>query len=122
MLALLLAVHALARSVSQSDDVARALTFTVLVIANLALIHVNRSWSSRLKGGRDTPNRFFRWIAFATLALLVCVLGIPAVGRLFAFAPLTPGMLLSGAGAVGVAWVWFEGVKWASDRAKGRML
>ncbi len=122
LLALLLAVHALARGVSQSDDVARALTFTVLVIANLALIHVNRSWSSRLKGGRDTPNRFFRWIAAATLALLVCVLGIPAVGRLFAFAPLTPGMLLAGAGAVGVAWVWFEGVKWASDRAKGWMV
>ena len=30
--------------------------------------------------------------------------------------------LLAGAGAVGVAWVWFEGVKWASDRAKGWMV
>ena len=90
----------------------------MLVVANLALIHVNRSWSSRLKVGRDTPNRFFRWIAVATLALLASVLGIPAVGRLFAFAPLTPAMLLGGAGAVLVAWVWFEGVKWASGAAK----
>ena len=122
LLALLLAVHALARGVSQSDDVARALTFTVLVIANLALIHVNRSWSSRRQGGPETPNRSFRWIAAGTLALLACVLGIPAVGRLFAFAPLTPGMLLAGAGAVGVAWVWFEGVKWASSWAKRRVV
>ena len=62
---------------------ARALTFTVLVLSNLCLIHANRSWGRSAWLGGDTSNRQFGWIALATVVLLVCVLGVPAISQLF---------------------------------------
>ena len=111
LLALLLAVYAGVRGVTKSDDTARALTFMVLVLSNLALIYVNRSWSSVSWRGPDASNRSFGWITLATLALLACVLGIPAVSRLFAFATPTPLMLIVGVGVALTGLLWFEGVK-----------
>ncbi len=79
---------------------ARALTFGVLVLCNLALIHVNRFWT-RASWQRGGPvNVAFGWIALATVVLLGIVLWIPAVGRLFAFVLPTPALLAAGLGAV----------------------
>jgi len=116
LLVLLLAVYEGVRSYAGSDDMARALTFTVLVLSNLCLIHANRSW--RLGGwfGRDTSNRQFGWIALATVFLLGCVLGVPAISRLFHFIPPSPSMLFAGLGAAIISLLWFEGVKWALGR------
>jgi Ca2+-transporting ATPase len=117
LLVLLLAVYDVARSYADSDDMARALTFTVLVLSNLCLIHANRSW--RLGGwlGGDTSNRQFGWIAFATVILLGLVLGVPAISRLFHFVPPSPIMLFAGLGAAIVSLLWFEAVKWALGRS-----
>jgi Ca2+-transporting ATPase len=113
LLLLLLATYAAARSSTQSDDMARALTFTVLVMSNLGLIHVNRNWSqAALRVGMPT-NASFGWITLAAIVLLGVVLGIPAVSRLFAFVLPTPTMLLAGAGVSILGLLWFEAVKWA---------
>jgi Ca2+-transporting ATPase len=116
LLGLLLAVYAGVRSFTQSDDLARAMTFTVLVLSNLGLIHANRTWGVMSWRGPQAGNRTFAWIALATLVLLGCVLGVPAIGRLFAFE--TPGLPLLGlaVGVAGVGLAWFEGVKWALGR------
>jgi Ca2+-transporting ATPase len=111
LLALLLAVYSGARGFTKSDDVARALTFTVLVLSNLALIYVNRSWSSVSWRGPGASNSSFGWITLATLALLGSVLGIPAISRLFAFATPTPLLLVAGVGVALAGLLWFEGVK-----------
>ncbi len=116
LLAMLLAVYAGVRAVAGSDDTARALTFMVLVLANLGLIHANRSWGRASLAGPAASNTTFRWIALATLVLLACVLGIPAASRLFAFAQPTPAMLLAGIAVAGASLLWFEGVKWALGR------
>ena len=116
LLALLLAVYAGVRAGAGSDDMARALTFTVLVLANLGLIYANRSWRHGAWRGAGTANATFRWIALATLAMLAIVLGVPEVGVLFAFAPPTPLMMLAGAGVACMALLWFEGVKWVLAR------
>ena len=79
LLALLLAVYSGARGFTKSDDVARALTFTVLVLSNLALIYVNRSWSSVSWRGPGASNSSFGWITLATLALLGSVLGLSLI-------------------------------------------
>ncbi|MBI3231343.1 MAG: cation-translocating P-type ATPase, partial [Burkholderiales bacterium] len=112
LLALLLAVYALARAHSHSDEIARAMTFVVLVLSDLALIFANRRWSKRASlldaSGANKP---FMLIALAAIVLLACGLFIPAISRLFAFSTPTPVMLLAGIGAAGVSWLWFEGVK-----------
>jgi Ca2+-transporting ATPase len=112
LLAMLVAAYALARSASQSDDTARTLTFTALVLSNLTLIHANRSWGSVSLTGGNGVNRSFRWIALATLALLGLVLGVPAIRELFAFALPSPTLLLVSAGIALVSLLWFEAVKW----------
>ena len=119
LLAMLLAVYALVRSFTGSDDVARALTFAVLVLANLGLIDANRSWNQASLPGRGGSNRPFGWIAAATVALLACVLSVPAVSRLFAFATPSPALLLAGTCAAGLGLLWFEAVKWGLGRRRG---
>jgi len=111
LLALLLAVYAGVRFTTNSDDVARAMTFTVLVLSNLGLIQANRSWGHTSWRGPGASNSHFGWISLATLALLGAVLGIPGISRLFAFAPLTPTMLLISASVALLSLLWFEGVK-----------
>jgi Ca2+-transporting ATPase len=119
LLALLLAVYPLAQAVSQSADVARALVFMVLVLGNLALIFVNRSWTTVSLPGRRGSNRAFVWIAGAAVALLGVVILVPAVARLFAFATPAPGLLLAGGAAAGLGLVWFEAVKWGLRGGRG---
>ncbi len=118
LLLLLLGLFALARWHSGSDDMARALTFGVLVLCNLALIHVNRFWTraSWQRGG--SMNVAFGWIALATVVLLAIVLWIPAVGRLFAFALPTPTLLAAGVGVSLLGLLWFEAVKWRLSKAR----
>ena len=116
LLVVLLAVYDGVRSYAGSDDMARALTFTVLVLSNLCLIHANRSWSRSTWLGGDTSNRQFGWIALATVVLLGLVLGVPAISRLFYFIPPSPIMLLAGLGAAIISLLWFEGVKQALGR------
>jgi Ca2+-transporting ATPase len=118
LLLLLLAVYAGTRSVANSDDMARALTFMVLVLANLGLIHANRSWGRASWRGPVASNRHFAWIALATLALLGGILSIPEVCRLFAFIRPTPPLLLAGVGMAVVSLLWFQGVKWAFARRR----
>ncbi|MGZ5235425.1 MAG: cation-translocating P-type ATPase [Caldimonas sp.] len=116
LLAMLLAVYASTRFAAASDDVARALTFTVLVLSNLGLIFANRSWSGASLLRRYGTNRSFTWMTAGVVALLVCTLEIPAVSRLFSFAPLSPALLLSGVAVAGLGLLWFEAVKWGLGR------
>ena len=116
LLVLLLVTYAGARLVAPSDagrdDMARALTFVVLVLANLALIHTNRSWSRTVWSGSAASNGQFGWIAVGTLVVLGVVLSVPAVSRLFSFVTPTPILLFAALGMAVLSLLWFEGVKW----------
>ena len=63
LLLLLLAVYAAARAWlpvdEQRDDVARALTFVVLVLSNPGLIYANRSWGRTVWLGHAESNGQF---------------------------------------------------------------
>ena len=111
LLVIVLVAYVYARSVSGSDESARALAFSVLVLSNLALIQANRRWA-RQAGEGLRWNAAFGWIAVITCGLLVAILAIPAVGGLFAFAAPTPNLLAVGAGLCLLAFGWFEAVKW----------
>ncbi len=119
LLLMLLAVYAGGRYLSGSDSVARAQTFTVLVLANLGLIYANRSWNTASWRGSGSSNSHFGWIAAATLVLLTCVLGIPQISGLFSFQRPAMAMLAACIGISVFALLWFEAVKWALARKLG---
>ncbi len=108
----LLLVYLGVRGHYQSDDLARSATFTTLALSNLSLIYANRRWGAWGIGEAAQANPFWGWISAATVVLLACVLGIPAVRTLFAFAPLSPTLLGCVLAAALLAWGWFECVKW----------
>ena len=115
LLLLLLAVYAGARALlaedAQRDDMARGLTFVVLVLSNLGLIHANRSWGRTAWLGSAESNRQFGWIAAGTVLVLGAVLGVPAISRLFSFAAPPPVLLFAALGVAALSMLWFELVK-----------
>ena len=116
LLGILLAAFGLTRDVTGSDNAARAMAFTVLVLSNLGLIHVNRSWAPTTLLGPRVANHSFAWITLFTLVLLTCVLTIPLINQLFAFELPSVQLLFGGLVAVVLGLVWFEGVKRAFAR------
>lgn len=116
MLALLLGVYTLARGFSKSDDIARAMTFSVLVLSNLGLIFANRFWNQSALLVPAGSNWAFIWIAVATVGVLGAILGVPVLSDLFAFATPSPALLVAGVGAAGLGLLWFEVVKWGLGR------
>ncbi|MFB3778311.1 MAG: cation-translocating P-type ATPase [Bryobacteraceae bacterium] len=92
-------------------DAARAVTFTTLVVAFLAIILMNRSWSRSMLRSLGVPNGALWWVLGGTAVLLAAVLGFPLGQRLFHFAPLHASDLGISIGA-GVACVlWFDLLK-----------
>ena len=116
LLLILAATYAGARLIvpegPQRDGIARALTFSVMVLANLGLIHANRAWDG-VSGWRAhaASNRQFGLIAGATLLVLALVLELPVLARLFSFATPPPALLLAAAGLAALSLAWFEAVK-----------
>lgn len=102
-----------------AEDASRALTFASLVVAFIAIILVNRSWSRSVISMLKAPNMAMRWVVLGTAALLAVVLAVPPVQRIFHFAPLHPMDLGLSLGAGLVCVLWFELFKrrWRRGRA-----
>jgi Ca2+-transporting ATPase len=79
---------AIARGQGEAD--ARTLTFTTLIVANLALILVYRSSTRSVLETIRAPNRAWWAIAALTLLLLGLVLYVPALRTLFSLSLLHP--------------------------------
>ncbi|MBC7247992.1 MAG: cation-translocating P-type ATPase [Actinobacteria bacterium] len=100
----------------------RALTFTTLVIANLALILVNRSRKLTVWRTRKRRNPALWWVLAGTVILLALALCVPFLRDLFAFGALSPLDVAICVGAAALAVLWFEAVKLIprrGDRARG---
>jgi Ca2+-transporting ATPase len=110
VLAACVAVLLLART-RHSPDAARALTFATLVIAFLAIILVNRSWTRSVLAMLRVPNAAFRWVLGGTLLLLALALFAPFAQRLFHFQPVHADDLLLSVCAGAACVLWFEIVK-----------
>ena len=119
VLAILLSIFAVALRQEQSEENARALTFTALVIANVAMIISNRSWSRSIFSILRTPNKAMWWVAGSALAFLAVVLYVPFLRTLFHFSMLHPLdiALCVGAGILSIG--WFEMLKALQRRQRG---
>jgi Ca2+-transporting ATPase len=111
VLAILVAVYALALWRDQSENQARALVFTALIVANLALILTNRSWSRGFISTLRTPNKALWWVLGGAVLFLGLVLYVPALRQLFGFGVLHAVDLAICLAAGVVSVVWFEAFK-----------
>ena len=111
VLAIVLAVFAVSTQPGQTENEARALTFATLVIANVGLILVNRSWTRSIIDTLRTPNIAVWWVIGGGLVFLALVVYVPVLQTAFLFAPLhgTDIIIALSAGLMSI--LWFEGVK-----------
>ena len=113
VLFVVLGVFAAAMYRGEKETNVRALTFTTLIIANLALILTNRSWTRTILTMRRSPNPAVRWIVLGAAGFLAVVLYVPSIQVLFRFSRLHTSdvMLCLTAGLLSIA--WFEVLKMA---------
>jgi P-type Ca2+ transporter type 2C len=91
---------------------ARTLAFATLIIANLSLIVVNRSWDTMLINTLKIPNQALWWVCIGTILGLGLVLSLPTLRQLFRFSPLHANDLLLSLLAGVISVFWFEVWKW----------
>lgn len=111
VLALLLVIYGVVLSLDRGAEEARALTFTTLVVANLALILTNRSWSRSIQATLKVRNAALWWVIGGAMLILGVILSVPALRSLFAFGPLHPIDILFCVGTGLVSIAWFEALK-----------
>ncbi|MCU0631397.1 MAG: cation-translocating P-type ATPase [Methanolinea sp.] len=118
VLCAVLIVYLLSLASGMGEGGARTLTFTAIVIANLGLILINRSWTETLWSTLRSPNRSL-WVVFSgTLICLFLVLTVPALQDLFHFDPVPTYTLAICAAAGVISVIWFEIFKYG--KGKGR--
>ena len=106
VLVILVSLYGFALYRGQADSEARALAFTTLIIANLGLILINRSWSDTVLTTIRAPNAALWWVVGGAVVFLGLVLYVPVLRELFRFAKLhwtDLGVCLL-AGAVSITW------------------
>ena len=108
LLAMLLLTSAAA---GRAESELRALIFTALVLMNMGLILVNRSFSASLLGAFRRPNRSLWVLLGGVSGVLAVALLWPTARDLFRFGALTLRDLVVALGAAGLALLLLEGVK-----------
>jgi Ca2+-transporting ATPase len=108
-------VMSAAQRLAVESDI-RGLAFTTLVVANVGLIFVNRSWTGSALRSLAVPNKALWWVIGGTAAVLALLLVVPGARSLFQLSVLhAPDLLV--AFAAGIASVlWFEVYKWVHAR------
>ena len=115
-LACVAVVYGVALGSQHDAGAARAMAFTALVCANLALIAVNRSHRLTVPELLRRTNAALRWIVPCTLVALVATIYVPALADLFRFAPLDAGDLAASAAAGALSVAWYDALKLARRR------
>ncbi len=110
---IVLSVYALTLYNGQGDMEARTLSFTTLIIANLALILTNRSWSMTIFETLRSPNKALWYVIGGALLFLGLVLYTEPLRNLFGFSILHANDLLICAVAGIISILWFEALKMA---------
>lgn len=91
----------------ESVDVVRTLAFTTLILSNIGLTLVNRSFTRSVFQTLRVPNPVLSLMLGITFGLLLTMLFVPAVRQLFSFAPVSAAQLgwCGLAALIGVGWI-----------------
>ena len=111
VLLVVLGVFAAAMYRCESETNVRALTFTTLIVANLALILTNRSWTRTILNTWRSPNPALWWLMLGAGAFLGVTLYVPSVQALFRFSKLHSADMVLCLAAGMFSIVWFEALK-----------
>ncbi len=111
VLAILLAIFGIALQRGQGEADARTLTFTSLVMANVAMIVTNRSWSRSILGILRTPNAAMWWVGGGAFTILGLALYVPFLRDLFHFSSLHANDIGLCLGSAALSLAWFECLK-----------
>jgi Ca2+-transporting ATPase len=109
-------------TLDRGEDLARTISFTTLIIANLSLILTNRSWSNTILQTIRSPNKALWWVLAGALIFLGLVIYFPPLQQLFRFCPLNPGDILLCIVAGTLSVLWFEVLKWLKGYTEIRIL
>lgn len=103
-----------------NEQLTRTMVFTDLVIANIFLTLINRSFYFSIWTTFTYKNKLVLYIIAITLLILSMLLFIPAFTVFFEFERLHTGQLLICMGTGFVSVIWFELVKWNKRRVLGK--
>ncbi len=84
VLLVVLGIYTWALSV-HSEPVARALSFTTLVLSNIGLILTNRAWPRSVLSTLRVANAPFIWVSAGAIVFITMALAIPAIREIFRF-------------------------------------
>ena len=112
VLAVVLAVFILSLRRGADENTARTLTFATLIVANIGLIMVNRSWNRSLLKTLRTYNSAVWWVVGGALLFLGLVVYTPGLQGVFHFSALggRDAVIALVAGISSI--LWFELMKW----------
>lgn len=89
----------------------RTMAFTTLIVANIAVILTNRSWTDHIFTIIATPNKAVLWVVGGAIFFLILILNVPFFLELFQFEQLgiVPILICIAAGLSTIT--WFEAYK-----------
>jgi Ca2+-transporting ATPase len=116
VLGTVLAIYLAAVARDLDEPAIRSLTFVTIVIANLALICTNRSWTESIIRTLRRPNKAFWWVIGGTLLFLAAAVYLPVLQNIFQFSPVPLPYLLICIGMGVLSVLWFEIFKFARKR------
>jgi P-type Ca2+ transporter type 2C len=90
------------------EQAVRALSFATIVVGNLGLIFVNRSWTHSVVSGLRSKNKALWYVTGGTLAAIAALFSFSGTLDLFQFARPNPGDLAIAVGAGVLSVAWFE--------------
>ncbi len=103
------------------EGITRTMVFTALVMANITLTLVNRSFEHSILSTIAYRNRLLRGIVLGTAALLIMLLYVPFLRDFFHLASPSAALLGVSTSAGCLSVFWYEGVKWWKRRRSAAM-
>lgn len=108
ILLIVFAVYLIGLHIGYAEREVRALSFTTLIAANIAVILSNRSWSRNIFKIIVTKNSTVKWVAGGAAFFLILVLKVPFLLNLFQFDKISFAEALFCVAAGFTSIVWFE--------------
>ncbi len=106
ILAIVLAIYFIYLNAGYSEKSVRAMAFLTLIVANIAIILANRSWTKNIFQILASPNKTVKWIAGGAVIFLILILNIPFLMDLFQFEKIRfmNALICIGAGLLSITW------------------
>lgn len=95
-----------------NEAVTRTMVFTVLIVANIFLTLVNRSFYYSILTVMKYKNNLVLMIISITIFMLILIIYVAPLAEFFKFEALNSAQLAISAGTGFLAVIWYEAVKW----------